>query len=269
MAPQDSSPPPVPRIPPPGAERWTDRPPAAPRAHQSFHVNARERVLVLGGVGGALVVALVLGLLLANQPTLELIGLVPASMFVVGKFLPLWGVTDRSHFGPYELGMVIWVLDTVTAVIWVYALEGLVRFERLRRAIDRIRDGAALVLEAYPAIRRAAVFGLVLFVLFPVAGTGAMIGTFIGILLGLHRALLIVTVSFGGLLGGVLMALAADHFAAPLLRFQEMQQDPLIKYGSLVAMVLAIGALVFFLNRAYRRAIDQARARRASIQPIV
>jgi uncharacterized membrane protein len=235
----------------------------------AFDVSWRERLLVLGGAGSAVLVALVLGLILAHEATLELVGLVPASMFVVGKFLPLWGVTDRSHFGPYELGMVIWALDTVTAIVWVYALEGLVRFERLRRGIERIREGAALVLEAYPGIRKAAVLGLIMFVLFPVAGTGAMIGTFVGILLGLHRALLIATVSFGGLLGGTLMALAADHFAARLLRFQEMQQSPLMKYGSLAAMVLAIVVLVWFLNRAYRRALDQARARRQSaVQPI-
>jgi uncharacterized membrane protein len=234
-----------------------------------FDIDWRERAVVLGSVAGAALLALGLGLIFAPAPTLELFGLVPVSMFAVGKFLPLWGVTGKSHFGPYELGLVIWVLDTASALFWVYALAGLVRFQRLRLTVDRLRDGASLVLEAYPSMRRAALVGLILFVLIPFAGTGAMVGTFVGILLGLRRGLLIAAVSSGGLLGGALMALAADHFAGRLIRLQNVQRDPLVKYGSIAAVLLILVVIVWALHRAYRRALGQARARRqSSPQPV-
>jgi ABC-type nickel/cobalt efflux system permease component RcnA len=88
-------------------------------------------------------------------------------------------------------------------------------------------------------------------------------------LLGLRRGLLIAAVSSGGLLGGALMALAADHFAGRLIRLQNVQRDPLVKYGSIAAVLLILVVIVWALHRAYRRALGQARARRqSSPQPV-
>ena len=227
-------------------------------------VGWRERIVVLGSLAAVVVTGALVGLLLFPQQTKELLGLVPVSMFAAGKFLPLWAVTGKSHFSPYELGLVIWFIDTASAVIWVYAFDALYRVPRFKRPLDRIQDSAQLVLEAYPRMRKAAVLGLILFVLFPVAGTGAMVGTFIGVLLGMRRGALIATVSAGGFLGGMLMALLTDHFAGPLIEFQNAQSDPMIKYGSMavVGSVFLIG--LWAMRRAYLRAILEAERRRQS-----
>ncbi len=217
--------------------------------------------MVLGGMFALLVVGVTVGLNYAASATKELFGLVPASFFAAGKFLPLWGISDKSNFTPYGLGLVIWVMDTVTVLLVVYSLEAFYRFERLKGGLDKIQQNAGLVLEAYPRIRTAAVVGVVLFVLFPIAGTGAIGGTFLGILLGLHRFVLIAAVSAGGLLGGMLMAFAASNFGDSLKALREMQQDPTVKYAIMAGVVLVLIIAFMWLNRVYKRALAAAEQR--------
>ncbi|WP_428262409.1 hypothetical protein [Haliangium sp.] len=240
----------------------------APRLlRKPFEAPWRERLLVLGGAAAAVALALGLGLAYARDATVELLGLVPASVFAVGKFLPLWGVTGQSHFSPWELGGLIWSMDTVTALVLVYSLEVLYRIPLLAAGLARVQTNAALVLTAYPRIRRAAVAGVVIFVLFPVAGTGAIGGCFLGMLLGLRRFVLIAAVSAGGLLGGMLMAFAASNFAGAVTRVRTIQDQPAVQWGLMTALVAAAVVLVWWLNRAYRRALARARRHAAAPAP--
>jgi uncharacterized membrane protein len=229
-------------------------------ARDPFDVTWRERVAVLGAAAGMFLTALVLGLIYAHDATIELLGLVPASIFAIGKFLPLWGIGGNSHFNPWQLGLVIWVLDTYTVITVVYGLEALYRIRPLERALARVQTNASLVLAAYPRIRRAAVVGVIVFVLFPVAGTGALVGAFLGILLGLHRSVLIAAVSLGGLSGGMLMAFAAVNFGEAMQRLREIQNNPAVKYATIAVIVVALVVAFMWLNRIYRRALAAARA---------
>lgn len=246
-------------VPQPSREEEPDEPPSLPPVPSDpYDASFRERVAVLGTGFGVFVVALTLGLIYAHDATTELLGIVPVSIFAVGKFLPLWGITGESNFSPWQLGLVIWVLDTCTVLLVVYGLEGLYRFAYLRRALDRVRSNVSLVLVAYPRIRRGAVVGVILFVFFPVAGTGAMVGSFLGILLGLHRHVLIAAVSAGGLLGGMLMAVLAVYFSETLIWIRDMQQHVAVKAVSITAMVLIIVFAFRWLGHTYKRALQAA-----------
>lgn len=260
------------------AEPFENDPEAQPRGRASpgaapvpalvrkdpYDADWRERLTVLGSVAGVALLALITGLVFANAATLELLGLIPVSFFAAGKFLPMWGITGKSNFSPWELGLVIWAMDTCTVLIMVYALELFYRFRRLKGFLDRVQTNAGLVLAAYPRMRRAAVAGVVLFVLFPVAGTGALGGAFLGVLLGLRRQVLIAAVSAGGLLGGMLMAFAAVYARELVVDLRAAQQDPHVKYV-IAASIVAVVLLGFWLiNRAYRRALIQAEAEMAT-----
>jgi uncharacterized membrane protein len=223
-----------------------------------FDASWRERVAVLVPVYATIVAALVLGMIMTPIATGKLLALIPMTFFAVGKFLPLWGISGQSDFGPYELGALIWLLDTFTVVNMVYALEGFYRFAPVKRSLDRIQANARLVLIAFPRIRRAAVGGVILFVCFPVAGTGAIGATFLGILLGIHRRTLIMAVSFGGLLGGMAMAYAAVHFEGAVRALEGIKEDPVLRYVSIAGVILAIAAIVWWANRSYHRAIGRA-----------
>lgn len=223
-----------------------------------FDASWRERLTVLGSMGGAALVGLVLGLIYAHDATLELLGLIGASFMVAGKFLPLWGVSGESNFSAWELGVVIWLMDTGTVLILVYALEALYRCRPLKRFFTRAQANARLVLDAYPRMRKAAVVGITAFVLFPIAGTGAIGATFIGILLGMHRYRLIACVSVGGLLGGMGMAALAINFEAAMRNLQSAQRDPTTQYAVVAGLAIVAIALVWWLNRIYRKALAAA-----------
>jgi len=228
-----------------------------------FDADWKERLVVLGGMFATLVVGVTLGLHYANSATKELFGLVPASFFAAGKFLPLWGISETSNFTPYGLGLVIWVMDTCTVLIVVYSLEAFYRFDRLKRGLDKIQRNAGLVLDAYPRIRTGAVVGVVVFVLFPIAGTGAIGGAFLGVLLGLHRFVLIAAVSTGGFLGGMLMAFAASNFAGTLKSIRATQEDPTVKYVIMAVVGLLLVVAFMWLSRVYKRALAAAERRQS------
>ncbi len=223
-----------------------------------FDVSWRERLVVLGSLAGIIALTIALGFAYAPDLALELAGLIPASVFAMGKFLPLWGITGQSQFSPWELGLVIWVLDTITVIILVYALEALYQLRPFKRMLHRVQTNAGLVLTAYPRIRRVAVVGVVLFVLFPVAGTGALGGSFLGILLGLNRVILIIAISGGGLLGGMTMAFAAVYFGEALQYFRTMQSHPLVRWSLIAAVIISVVLLFWWFNRIYKRALAAA-----------
>ena len=225
----------------------------------SFNVTWRERLTVLGTAAGLILSSFILGFIYSHDATMELIGLIPASMVAIGKFLPLWGIGGKTHFNPWELGLVIWALDTWTVLVVVYGLEPLYRIGPIKAILARMQTNASLVLTAYPSIRRAAVVGVVMFVLFPFAGTGALVGAFLGILLGLQRFVLISAVSLGGLIGGMLMAFAAVNFGEAMRRLSEMQSDPVIKWLMIGSVILVLVAAFWWLNRIYKRALEAAR----------
>lgn len=223
-----------------------------------FDVGWRERALVLGGIAVVLISLILLGMQSAPEQTLELIGLAPITFVAIGKFLPLWSISGQSNLGPYELGVGIWALDTLTVVIFVYSFEAFYRIGAARRTLDRIHHNMTLLLRAYPRMKRLSLVGVFLFVLFPISGTGALAGSFIGMLLGQHRAALIAAVSLGGCVGGLLMAFFASNFASALSRVQAAQSNTAIQYVILAIVVGLLTAGVIWLGRAFRRVLAGA-----------
>ncbi len=234
-------------------------PKAAPEEVHPFDVGWRERVVVLGGIGAVLVLGFLLGYSFAPKQTLEILGLLPITFVAIGKFLPLWGVSGESNLGPYELGVVIWGLDTLTVVVFVYSFEAFYRLGPLRRALDKLYGNMSLVLKVYPSMKRASVIGIFLFVLFPISGTGALGASVIGALLGMERTVVIATVSAGGICGGLVMAFLADNFASALLSLKAVQNNPSSKYWISALVVVVLVAVVIVLGRAFRRALEHAK----------
>lgn len=236
---------------------------AEKRKDNPFDVTKRERLLVIGSVFGTLILLLVLGLVFDSERTLVLLRVIPGSFFLLGKFLPIVAVTGlpgfydagSGLFSPYDFGVVIWIMDSITVLLIVYSLEIFYKIPLIGRFLDRANQDAACVLHAFPKFRRISRIGIVLFVLFPVAGTGAIGGSLIGAILGLNRFWLMLCVSFGGFLGGMSMSFATVNFTAQVKWLQQHKGDPqyLILTGILVVGVLAWATVAF------RRALAKAR----------
>jgi uncharacterized membrane protein len=225
--------------------------PTAAACPPALRATTRERVIVLGACFGIAALALVLGLVLAPRETRLLLALMAAAFLFLGKFLPLVAIEEPT-FGFYELGLVIWAMDTFTVLVLVYSIQALYRWRLPARVLRRVQDKAALALAAFPRLRRYAFFGMVLFVLFPVSGTGAIGGTLLGALLGLHRARIIAACCLGGLIGGLGMALLAERFGRAI---EGARDNP----WAIVLLVALLLAGVLALNHAYRRALRRNR----------
>ncbi len=225
-------------------------PPAVrPRAASFPRSRTRQRRLVFLAGLALLGLHLAIGLAVAYDATVELLGAVAISALAAGKFLPLWGVSGQSSYSPFELGLLVWLMDTASCLIVLYAHDRLCRIRAIGRLFDRARERADALLDAYPSARKGAVVAVVVFVLFPLAGTGATVGAFLGLLLGLHRHVVIAAVSAGGFLGGMLMALLAVHASDAVLRLRDLAQCSTFKYACLAALV----ALAILLARRLRR----------------
>ena len=223
-----------------------------------FDIGWKERLLVLGSVLGGIIALIVLGLIFDPERTHTLLILIPSSFFVLGKFLPLASLEKGWGFGPYELGFVIWIMDTITVILLVYSFQILYRIPWVRRSLEKIHHNAELVLHAFPILQRITLVGVVLFVLFPIAGTGAIGGSFIGMILGFHRFTLLTCVSIGGFLGGMGMAYATVHFRSAVETLQKYQSSPLL-IGALIGVLVL---LFLLLTRAYQRALKKAKEER-------
>jgi uncharacterized membrane protein len=231
--------------------------PIPTRAAHPFDVGWRERLLVLGGVAFVLLCAFLIGRQVAPEKVVELIGVIPVAFVAVGKFIPLWGISGKSSMGPYELGVVIWALDTFTVLVFVYSFEAFYKLGPLRRSLDRMYANVTLIVRVYPIMKRASVLGVMLFVLFPVSGTGALAASLVGLLLGMHRFTLIAAVSAGGCVGGLFMAFLASNFASVLISMEAVQNNPSSKYWIFACMALLITLAIIALNRAFQRALAE------------
>ncbi|PIE23592.1 MAG: hypothetical protein CSA62_07060 [Planctomycetota bacterium] len=225
---------------------------------KSFDASWQERLLVLGSFFGGLICAVVFGMIYAPEHTKLLFAYVSVSFFGLGKFLPLVALTETT-FGFYELGLVIWIMDTCTVLLLVYSIEALYSNKSAAHLLGKVQHNAGILLEAFPRIRSFAILGMVLFVLFPVSGTGAIGGAFLGALLGLHRYKIIAAISVGGMIGGMGMAYLAENFGKAI---EPYRNNPWI------IGLLALGFLLalYGLNRAYKKALARSKQQKAEVE---
>lgn len=108
------------------------------------------------------------------------------SLFVIGKFIIFVGLHDDSP-SIWSLAALVFAMDMCFAFLLASGLSNLERAPVLGAWLRRARGRAHDVLQKYPGLKRMAFFGVVAFVLLPIAGTGAITGSFVARILGLTR----------------------------------------------------------------------------------
>lgn len=167
-----------------------------------------------------------------------------SKLFIFGGAIEFWPFDKATlDFSAWELALVAWVLD-----LWVSCglLAGIASFERLPlagRAMNEARARAGVTLRDYPGLRRLAVSGVVLLVLLPIPGSGAVTGTLIGRLVGLSRM-----TTFLAVAGGAGLAVSSYAATATFLgdNWRGALQSPLL-------VILSVFGLIVFLWIAWLR----------------
>lgn len=148
-----------------------------------------ERVLFWGNLTLAACVVTYLGYVFASSGTAglaELATVAGLSFAVFGKLVIFWGL--KAGATPvWSLAVLTFLIDLVLASALSSGLRGLERAPLVGGWLHNSRTRAKEVLTEYPGLRRMAFFGVVAFVLLPIAGTGAITGSIVARLLGLSR----------------------------------------------------------------------------------
>jgi len=179
---------------------------------------------------------------------LALGGLALTSFLAMGKLVIFAGLSPDSP-SIWTLAALVFGIDMACAFLLASGIGPLERIPRLGRGLARANARAERALRAYPGLRRLAFLGVVAFVLIPVAGTGAITGSFVARLLGLKRLTGVAAIGFAS-------ALSATCFAL-LARFVGEGAEHLLRNPVLITLGALGAAGVLWL--AYRRVLRALR----------
>jgi len=166
-----------------------------------------------------------------------------AALFYLGKLVILTGALPDSTFGmtSLELAALVFFMDMVTAYFFAFNLHYVYRVPRVGPWIERLQAYCRYSLKTHPWMRKWAFTGVMLFVMFPLTGTGAPGGSLLGRLVGLRPSVTLLGIALGSSLGCILMA----AFAAPLEPvFHEVQEKLWFKALGLVVLAILLLGLI-------------------------
>ena len=132
--------------------------------------------------------------------------------------------------------LVIFLLDVAVSLFVVWNLDLAIKLPLIGRLIEGGMAAGRNYTETQPWLRRFSTVGLILFVFFPLQGTGAMNGAILGRLLGLEKRRVFGCVCIGSLASCLVFALGAD------VLLDVYRQEPTLGIGILVAIIVAVVA---------------------------
>ena len=184
-----------------------------------------------------------------------------SSFFLLGKFVILSGAVPESSFGltAVELAAMVVVMDILCAWFLAYNVHWVYRIRRfgIGPGIERLVDYCQYWLHNRPWMRRWAFTGVMLFVLFPLTGTGAPGGSILGRLVGLRPRTTMFAILTGSVLGCGLMAAFATRLQ-PV--FVGIQDTLWFKASGIVILAIVVVALLVLGRRVSRAATELARS---------
>ena len=195
--------------------------------------NRRFRMLALVILVGTVVLLVTWRARAGWQPIAKL----PAIMGSVwlSRLAIFSGAISGFPFSPWTIGLVAWVLDLLVAVGLLSGLPLLATLPISGQLLARMRQRAFVTLIKYPGLERTALFGVGLFVFIPIPGSGSVIGTLVGQLVGLTRTATLVVVALGSALSVVTLAAMADFLGQ---RWEALAKSPLTAAGGFIVLLV-------------------------------
>ncbi len=192
-----------------------------------------------------LVVAAVMGgVALASQLVVTAVLI----FFIAGKFAVLFGIGGDSPFSPYELATIVVYMDVTIATLLVLNLPRVYRLKRVGPLVEELAEHGLYMLQRRRWLGRVTFLGVVMFVMFPLTGTGAIGGSIFGRLLGLPALRTLAAIAFGAAVGAYGMAYFADRLKGvlteDLARSWEFQAAGAAVVAALVAIIWLRGRRV-------------------------
>jgi uncharacterized membrane protein len=134
--------------------------------------------------------------------------------------------------------LVIFLLDVAVSLFVVWNFDLALKIPIIGRLLESGMTIGRNYTESQPWLRRFSTIGLILFVFFPLQGTGAMNGSVLGRLLGLNNNRVFGCVCIGSLTSCLVFALGSD------VLLDVYRQDPTLAIGILITIIVAVVAAV-------------------------
>ncbi|HEX6883260.1 MAG TPA: small multi-drug export protein [Planctomycetota bacterium] len=176
---------------------------------------------------------------------LAIVGHAGLSLTFVGKFIVFAGLTEGAP-SPWQLAGMVFLLDMLFAFALASGIEALERAPLLGRGLRHARTRAQEVLAEYPGLQRRAFFGVALFVFLPLAGTGAITGSFLARIFGLTRFDAVRAIALGSAVTALIFAALAHFVGAQAEAF--LKNPVLAGLSTLVLLFVAWRAYLRFLK---------------------
>lgn len=174
-----------------------------------------------------------------------------AAFVYLGKFIILTpAVSEKVAFTPWELALLVIYLDICTGCVVGGNLGTLYRLPWIGERLADMEQYGRLTLSERPFMRRMATLGVVLFVMFPVTGTGAVGASILGRLLGLRIRRILLCISLGSAIGCGTLAAFSDLLAGILMPLRDDLWFQILGIG---AILLLIGWFTFRAGRVMRK----------------
>lgn len=177
---------------------------------------------------------------------LAIVGHAGLSLAFVGKFIVFAGLTEGAP-SPWQLAGMVFLLDLFFAFALASGIELLERAPLLGRGLRAARARAQEVLAEYPGLERRAFFGVALFVFLPLAGTGAITGSFLARIFGLSRFDALAAIALGSSVTALLFAALAHFVGAQAESF--LKNPVLAGISTVVLLFVGWRAYLRFLSR--------------------
>lgn len=184
------------------------------------------------------------------------------SFFYLGKLVILSGALPDHSFGmtAIELAIMVFLMDLWVAYCFAYNLHHVYRIPRVGPWLERLQGYCRYWLSRQPWMRRWAFTGVMLFVMFPLTGTGAPGGSILGRIVGLRARTTLFAIALGSTLGCGLMA----GFAARLEpSFRELRDEWWFAAAGLAILAILLVVLIRLGHRLSQAADRHARAHEA------
>ncbi len=171
--------------------------------------------------------------------TTKLVGAATITFFGLGRFVILFGQQgelsgDWDFLSPFQLFLMVCFMDFAAALLVAFHIGALFHLPWIGKRAESMILDARFILDRLPWMRNATFTGLVLFVAFPLAATGAIGGSILGTLLGLNRWRVYIATIAGCLIGNGALYLLADTIG----RYVDTN-SPVVKFGGL-AVILGV-----------------------------
>jgi uncharacterized membrane protein len=166
------------------------------------------------------------------------------AFLTVGKLVILSGALPGNPLSKIELAAMEIYMDTLVGYFLAYNIHWLYRLPRAGAWFRRVQDYCRFWLAKQAWMRRWAFTGVMLFVMFPLTGTGAPAGSVLARLGGLGPKTTLVAIFLGSLLG------------CSLLTAFEVQHHWWFRWAGILLLAILL-LLLYLLGRRLTRAAEE------------